>query len=66
MPSVSLDGWISYGLAWAFAYPECSVQAQAAHLPIHFRDQHVGIKDNKGYSLFDFFQKQLAWKFSMF
>jgi len=48
MPSVSLDDWISYGLAWAFAYRKCSVQAQAACLPIHFRDQHVGIKDSKG------------------
>jgi len=48
MPCISLDDWISSGLAWAFAYPERSMQAQAAHLPIHFRDQHVVTKDTKG------------------
>ena len=48
MSYVSLDDWISSGLAWAFAYPKCSMQAQVARLPVHFRDQHVVTKDNKG------------------
>jgi hypothetical protein len=45
---VSLDDWISSGLAWVFTYPKCNMQAQAAHLPVHFRDQHVVTQDSKG------------------